>query len=102
MDRGLEGAEAAYRRGDERDDEDSAYNLGRLLERRGDLEGAEAAYRRGDEGLDGESAYSLGRLLERRGDLEGAEAAYERAKASRDPEAPERAQAALNALRPNG
>jgi tetratricopeptide (TPR) repeat protein len=56
-----------------------AYNLGVLLERRGDLEGAEAAYRRADEREHPAGALGLGVLLERRGDLEGAEAAFRRA-----------------------
>ena len=74
----LEGAEAAYRRGDERGDAIAASNLGDLLEERGDTEGAEAAYRRGDERGDGWAAANLGALLHRRGDLEGAEAAWRR------------------------
>jgi tetratricopeptide (TPR) repeat protein len=44
-----DGAEAAYRRGDERGDDDSAFNLGVLLRRRGDEDGAAAAYRRAEE-----------------------------------------------------
>jgi len=74
----LVGAEAAYRRGDERGDGVAASVLGLLLERRGDLAGAEAAYRRGDERGDGSAANNLGGLPGRRGDLVGAEAAYRR------------------------
>jgi hypothetical protein len=76
----LEGAEAAYRRADERGHATGACYLGVLLERRGDLEGAEAAFRRADERGFGAGAYNLGLLLKRRGDLEGAKAARERAR----------------------
>jgi ABC-2 type transport system permease protein len=75
----LEGAEAAYRRADERGSAEGAFNLGVLLEDRGELEGAEAAYRRADERGSAEGASNLGVLLEDRGELEGAEAAYRRA-----------------------
>ena len=74
----LEGAETAYRRGDERGYGTAASNLGVLLQQRGDLEGAEAAYRRGDERGHGAAAAGVGVLLAQRGDLEGAEAAWRR------------------------
>jgi TPR repeat protein len=43
------GAEAAFRRADERGDADGAFKLGLLFEGRGDLVGAEAAFRRAEE-----------------------------------------------------
>ena len=64
----LEGAEAAYRRADERGDGAGASNLGLLLKQRGDLEGAEAAWRRADERGDAAGAYNLGVLLKQRGE----------------------------------
>jgi tetratricopeptide (TPR) repeat protein len=76
----LEGAEAAYRRADQRGHAEAAFSLGSLLlTERGDLEGAEAAYRRADQRGHAEAALHLGALLHARGDLEGAEAAYRRA-----------------------
>ncbi|MGH2892125.1 MAG: hypothetical protein ACRDPM_02485, partial [Solirubrobacteraceae bacterium] len=51
-----EGAEAAYRRADERGDTNGAFNLGVLLEERSDLAGAEMAYRRAGERGDAEVA----------------------------------------------
>jgi hypothetical protein len=42
----LEGAEAAWRRGDQRGNGPAASNLGLLLQERGDLEGAEAVFAR--------------------------------------------------------
>jgi tetratricopeptide (TPR) repeat protein len=75
----LEGAEAAYRRADERGHADAAFALGVLLQQRGDLEGAEAAYRRADERGHVTASFALGVLLQQRGDLQGAEAAYRRA-----------------------
>jgi Flp pilus assembly protein TadD len=74
----VEGAEAAWRRGDERGDAVAAFNLGILLRQRGDVEGAEAAYRRGDERGDADAAFNLGVLLHARGDVEGAEALWRR------------------------
>ena len=74
----LEEAEAAYRRGDERESADAAYNLGVLLYERGELEEAEAAFRRGDERGHAHAAYNLGWLLRERGELEEAEAAFRR------------------------
>ena len=55
------GAEAAYRRADERGHASAASNLGVLLEQRGDLAGAEAAYRRADERGDATGAFNLAR-----------------------------------------
>jgi Flp pilus assembly protein TadD len=57
----------------------AGFNLGELLQERGDREGAEAAYRRADAHGHAEAAVSLGLLLQERGDLEGAKAAYRRA-----------------------
>ncbi len=57
----------------------AAFNLGVLLEERGDLAGAEAAYRRADEAGHGAAASNLGVLLEERGASAQAEAAYRRA-----------------------
>jgi tetratricopeptide (TPR) repeat protein len=74
-----QGAEAAYRRADERGDGVAAANLGVLLEERGDLAGAEAAYRRADERDDATGAYNLAALLAQRGELAGAGDAYRRA-----------------------
>ena len=56
----MEGAEAAYRRADERGDAFGAVSLGLVLEERGDVEGAEAAYRRADERGDATGAFNLG------------------------------------------
>jgi TPR repeat protein len=42
------GAEAAYRRADERGHAGAAFNLGVILANRGDVEEAEAAYRRAE------------------------------------------------------
>jgi tetratricopeptide (TPR) repeat protein len=72
-------AEAAFRRADERGDAGGAYNLGVLLEQRGELQEAEAAYRRADERGDAKGASNLGVLLVQRGELQEAEAAYRRA-----------------------
>ena len=73
------GAEAAYRRADERGHAAAASNLGVLLEAGGDRAGAEAAYRRADERGEANGAFNLGVLLEGSEDLTGAEAAYRRA-----------------------
>ena len=70
----LAGAEAAYRRADERGESVGAMNLGALLEEHGDLAGAEAAYRRADELGHADGARCLAALLEQRGDLAGARA----------------------------
>jgi tetratricopeptide (TPR) repeat protein len=74
----LAGAEAAWRRGDERGDGTAAYNLGVLLFERRELDQAEAAWRRGDKHGNGDAAYNLGVLLAGRGELDQAEAAYRR------------------------
>lgn len=73
------GAEAAYRRADERGHASAASNLGVLLEQRGDLAGAEAAYRRADERGDATGAFNLAGMLADRNDAFGAEAALRRA-----------------------
>jgi peptidoglycan hydrolase-like protein with peptidoglycan-binding domain/tetratricopeptide (TPR) repeat protein len=77
--RGAMAREAAYREADARGDAAAAWELGGLLEQRGDLAGAEAAYRRADGRGDVNAAFNLGGLLAERGDLPGAEAAYRRA-----------------------
>src|ERR1035438_4921770 len=92
----LEGAEAAWRRADERGDSGGACNLGVLLHERGDLEGAEAAYRRADERGHPGGASKLGLLLKERGDLEGAKAAWRRAADSPDQEVTTLARDALS------
>jgi peptidoglycan hydrolase-like protein with peptidoglycan-binding domain len=79
QDSDVAGAEAAYRRADQRGHAAAASNLGVLLEERGDLRGAEAAYRRADERGDPNGAFNRGVLLERQRDVSGAEAAYRRA-----------------------
>ena len=75
----LAGAEAAYRRADERGHAAAASNLGVLLEGKGDRADAEAAYRRADERGEANGAFNLGVLLETTEDATGAEAAYRRA-----------------------
>jgi len=75
----VEGAEAAYRRADDRGDATAAFNLAALLVERGDLDGAEAAYERAGQRGDASATFNLGVLLERRGDFEGAATAYGRA-----------------------
>jgi tetratricopeptide (TPR) repeat protein len=72
-------AEAAWRRADDRGHAAGAYNLGVLLEQRGDLDDAEAAWRRADDRGHAAGAYNLGVLLEQRGDLDDAQAAWRRA-----------------------
>jgi tetratricopeptide (TPR) repeat protein len=61
----------------------AAFNLGALLEERGDAEGAEAAYQHAiDSGYPDEAPIAevnLGVLLQKRGDAEGAQAAYQHA-----------------------
>jgi hypothetical protein len=74
-----EGAEAAFRRADQRGDAKGAFNLGVLLSRRGDFVGAIAAFVRADQRGDAKGAFNLGVLLDSRGDLAGAKAAYARA-----------------------
>jgi tetratricopeptide (TPR) repeat protein len=93
------GAEAAFRRGDERGLATASNNLGLLLKESGDLEGAEAAWRRADERGDAEATYNLGVLLRERGDLDGAEVAYRRAANTDDSAVRQRALAALESLR---
>jgi peptidoglycan hydrolase-like protein with peptidoglycan-binding domain len=73
------GAEAAYRRADERGHAAAASNLGVLLQQRGDATGAEAAYERADQRGDANGAFNLAVLREATEDLAGAEAAYRRA-----------------------
>jgi peptidoglycan hydrolase-like protein with peptidoglycan-binding domain len=73
------GAEAAYRRADERGHAAAASNLGVLLQQRGDATGAEAAYERADQRGEANAAFNLGVLREATEDVAGAEAAYRRA-----------------------
>jgi TPR repeat protein len=95
----LTGAEAAYRRADDRGHAAAPSNLGVLLERRGDLAGAEAAYRRADERGDPKGSFNLAVLLEEQSDLAGAEAAYRRADERGPAEVTSAARAALLTLR---
>ncbi|GLZ79515.1 hypothetical protein Afil01_43220 [Actinorhabdospora filicis] len=55
------------------------YNLGILLQQRGDLDGAEKWYRRATETGHTDATFNLGILLEQRGDLDEAEKWYRRA-----------------------
>jgi peptidoglycan hydrolase-like protein with peptidoglycan-binding domain len=91
----LAGAEAAYRRADQRGHGAAASNLGVLLEERGAPAEAEAAYRRADQRGDATAAFNLGVLLEERGDPAGAEAAYRRADQRGNEEVANLARAAL-------
>ncbi len=72
-------AAAAHARADHPGEATAAFNLGVLLEERGDLAGAAAAYRRADEHGHGAAASNLGVLLEESGASAQAEAAYRRA-----------------------
>ena len=94
----LAGAEAAYRRADERGHAAAASNLGVLLEGNGDRAGAEAAYRRADERGEANGAFNLGVLLEEKHDLAGAETAYRRAEQSDDARVAQLAGAAIRDL----
>jgi hypothetical protein len=78
------GEEPFYRSADERAAQDRAFNLGLLLETRGDVAGAEEAYRRAAERGHAAAATNLGVLLEEHGDRGGAEAAYRRADERKD------------------
>jgi peptidoglycan hydrolase-like protein with peptidoglycan-binding domain len=91
----LAGAEAAYRRADERGHAGAASNLGVLLEAQGDGTGAEAAYRRAAERGAANGAFNLGVLLEERDDFASAEAAYRRATECGDSDVAQLAQTAL-------
>ncbi len=75
----LAGAEAAYRRADERGDAAGTFRLGALLAHRGDTAEAEIAYRRADERGHAGAPSSLGSAARAAGDLAEAEAAYRRA-----------------------
>jgi tetratricopeptide (TPR) repeat protein len=75
----LDGAEAAYRRGDRLDDAGAALALGVLLANRGDLNGAAAAFQRAENRGSADAASNLGVLLDQQGRLADAEAAYRRA-----------------------
>jgi tetratricopeptide (TPR) repeat protein len=73
-------AEKAFRRGMERDESPrAAFNLGVLLEGRGDADGAKEAFQRGVDGRLGMAAVNLGGLLLNEGDLEGAESYFRQA-----------------------
>jgi hypothetical protein len=78
------GAEAAYRRADQRGDALGAFRLGLLREQRGDLAGAETAFARAAERGHPGAASDYGVLLAERGDVVGAEAAFRRADARGD------------------
>lgn len=91
----LAGAEAAYRRADERGHAGAASNLGVVLEAQGDGTGAEAAYRRAAQRGAADGAFNLGVLLEERDDLASAEAAYRRAAECGDSGVAQLAQTAL-------
>lgn len=95
----LAGAEAAFRRADERGHGAAASNLGLLLEERGASAQAEAAYRRAVGRGDATAAFNLGGVLEERGELAGAEAAYRRADERGSGEVANLARAALLDLR---
>jgi hypothetical protein len=78
------GEEPFYRSADERAADDRTFNLGLLLEARGDVAGAEEAYLRAADGGHAAAATNLGVLLEEHGDRRGAEAAYRRADERKD------------------
>jgi len=78
-------ARGAYRAVDQRPDPVSKFNLGVLMEERGDVAAAERAYRHADSRGHAAGAVNLGVLLEGRGDVAGAEAAYRRAQKRGDP-----------------
>ena len=73
-DRGLE----TYRQADEAGDPAASYNLGVVLQTKGETEEAEEAFRRADERGHPIAPFALGELLEERGDHEGAREAFER------------------------
>jgi tetratricopeptide (TPR) repeat protein len=75
----LHGAEAAFRRADERGHAAAAVNLGNLRKLAGDLDGAQAAFRRAEQRGNSNGTVNLGVLFLDRGDLQGAEAAFRRA-----------------------
>jgi TPR repeat protein len=77
--RGLE----TYRKADEAGDPAGAYNLGVVLQTKGEMEEAEEAFRRADERGHPMAPYALGEMLEERGDHEAAREAFERS-ADRD------------------
>jgi ABC-type transporter Mla subunit MlaD len=79
MEGDMEGAETAYRRGDEAGDGTAAAYAALFAEARGDHEDAERAYRRADERGDGYGAFRLGLLLSRAGDWDAAQEAWQRA-----------------------
>ena len=86
----VEGAEAAFRRADERGHAEAADEPGVMLQQRGDLAEAEAAYRRADQRGDGVGAFNLGLLLEARDDPQDhvrAEAAFQRGATRGEPRA---------------
>jgi tetratricopeptide (TPR) repeat protein len=75
----LDGAEAAYREADERDDAEGALLLGYLYKGRGDHAGAADAFRRAEARGHPEAGSCLGNLLSDLGQAEEAKAAYLRA-----------------------
>ena len=74
----VESTESAYRDGDEAGEAGAAFNLGVLLQGRGDFAGALAAYQRAEGRGDPDAAFNLGVLLYDTGDIDGAEAAWRR------------------------
>ena len=75
---------AAYRAADEHGSATGSFDLGVLLQSRGDFEHAADAYRRADALGDPRAPSNLGVLLEGEGDSAGAEAAYRRADGRND------------------
>ena len=78
-------ARGAFRAVDQRPDPVSRFNLGVLMEARGDLAAAEQAYRTADSRGHAAAAVNLGVLLESHGDIQGAEASYRRAQKRGEP-----------------
>lgn len=79
--------ERAYRRADAAGEATGAFNLGVLLNQRGDLPGAREAYERAERRGDADAAFNHGVLLYEAGDLDGAEAAWRRCVARGHPRA---------------
>jgi len=75
----LAGVPAGSRLANDHGDAQAAFNLGVLLEGRGEIAAALAAYRRADEHNHGPAACNLGVLLEEQSDIAGALDAYHRA-----------------------
>ena len=67
-----------YRKADEDGDPAAAYNLGVVLQSKGQDDEAEEAFRRADERGHPVAPYALGEVLAERGDEDGAKEAFER------------------------